>query len=1064
MIEKWVRVLARARWLIIVLWIALTAASVLTLPNLDEIVRQTESKFVPEGAETDQVTELLQKIAPDDKSKSSSVLVMHRDGGLTEEDRSWLQGKVNHLNDHKAEYDIAVVTSAFDDPQLASEFESKDKTTQLVSIGMLNDSNKASTQEAVDALREFAKDVPQGAETYLTGSAPISKDFIQSSQDGMKKTETLTIALVLGILLIVFRSPIAPMVPLITIAMSFLISRGLVAFCAETFGLEVSSFTTTFLVGVLFGAGTDYCILLIHRYREELSKTTDRVEALVRTMQTVGKTVVFSGSTVLIAFFMIGFATFGLYKSAVGVAIGMLLTMLAGLTMTPALMLILGPKMFWPLKIKPGQGHGDSKLWGWMGKITAKRPLLVFLAATIALAPLILLFNNKRTFDDLAGMDQNIQSVQGFKVVENAFSAGTVLPMTLTLTSSESMRTPERLAALEKVSQAIAQLPDVEKVRSAARPLGQQLEELTIPSQLKEVNKGLGEINNGATQLKDGLSTAATQVGEGVDGIGQMSTALSTITEKQREMATGSSQIAQGAAQASSQLSQGAAQLKAGLPQVDQMQQGLTEVAGKTREIQSGVDQSAGALAQVQQGVQAIGQGITQSQTVASSMGDDLAALVQAHPELANDPSYQALAGKQQGLAKGLTDAGQGITPIQQGLGQVTPGLQQAAGGLGQLADAQAQIAAGVGQMRTQTETLAKGLQEASAGLNKLGSGASQISGGLGQIASGTDQMQAKVGTFQSGLTELKKGLGDGTDALGKMSDGLTQIQDVQQGMADNNGKQLIGWYLPESALDNADLKKAFDTYLSSDGKTTKLDVVLKINPYTHEAMELIDTIRSTVMISLNGSAIVNPVVKIGGQTAQYHILEGVSGDDFVRTGALILVAIYIVLALMLRSVLAPLYLLLSLGFSYLVTMGVVEWIFVDLLGHEGLSWTDAFFAFTLLVALGVDYSIFLMARFKEEYRPGQTIPAMQKAMRSTGGVIMSAAVIMGGTFGAMIFSGVDALIEIGSAVVVGLAIYTTIVMGLIVPALAILFGEANWWPLKRAGKKKEQKEMVMDL
>src|SRR4029078_1922708 len=136
-------------------------------------------------------------------------------------------------------------------------------------------------------------------------------------------------------------------------------------------------------------------------------------------------------------------------------------------------------------------------------------------------------------------------------------------------------------------------------------------------------------------------------------------------------------------------------------------------------------------------------------------------------------------------------------------------------------------------------------------------------------------------------------------------------------------------------------------------------------------------------------------------------------------------------------------------GFSYLVTMGIVEWIFVDLLGKPGLSWTDSFFAFIMLIALGVDYSIFLMARFKEEYQPGQTVPAMQKAMRSTGGVIISAAVIMGGTFAALMFSGVAALAEIGAAVLIGLGIYTTVVMGLIVPSLAMLFGEANWWPLK---------------
>jgi RND superfamily putative drug exporter len=104
------------------------------------------------------------------------------------------------------------------------------------------------------------------------------------------------------------------------------------------------------------------------------------------------------------------------------------------------------------------------------------------------------------------------------------------------------------------------------------------------------------------------------------------------------------------------------------------------------------------------------------------------------------------------------------------------------------------------------------------------------------------------------------------------------------------------------------------------------------------------------------------------------------------------------------------------------------------------------------------------MARFKEEYQPGQVVPAMQKAMLSTGGVIISAAVIMGGTFGALLFCGVATLVQIGAAVMIGLAIYTTVVMGLIVPSLAMLFGEANWWPLKRTGAKKEQQKVAVDL
>jgi RND superfamily putative drug exporter len=146
----------------------------------------------------------------------------------------------------------------------------------------------------------------------------------------------------------------------------------------------------------------------------------------------------------------------------------------------------------------------------------------------------------------------------------------------------------------------------------------------------------------------------------------------------------------------------------------------------------------------------------------------------------------------------------------------------------------------------------------------------------------------------------------------------------------------------------------------------------------------------------------------------------------------------------------APVYILLSLAFNYFVAMGLVEFTFVRLFGHPGLSWNTAFFVFLVLVALGVDYSIFLMARFKEEYRQGEAVNAMKKAMATTGSVIVSAALIMGGTFATFLYSGVNTLVQIGTGVVIGLFLYTAVFMGLVVPAITMLFGEANWWPFRR--------------
>jgi RND superfamily putative drug exporter len=391
-------------------------------------------------------------------------------------------------------------------------------------------------------------------------------------------------------------------------------------------------------------------------------------------------------------------------------------------------------------------------------------------------------------------------------------------------------------------------------------------------------------------------------------------------------------------------------------------------------------------------------------------MAGDLEALLIAHPELSNDNAFQALQQKQKGASGGLTAIGNGLDTIQKGLYQLIPSVNQITGGLGQLADGQ----------------------------TKAASGAAQLETGFGQLA---------------------KGLGDGTNALGKASDGIGQIRQAQQGIVDNGGKQISGWYLPKEVLETSeDLKKSLDAYVSPDGKTTKLEAILKINPYSKEAMATIDTLRSTIKQSINGSVIQNADVKLTGTTAQDRELDLISKQDFLRTGGLVLIGIYVVLAIMLGSVLSPLYILLSLVFNYYITMGLVEFIFVKLLGFTGLSWTVSFFVFLIIVALGVDYSIFLMARFKEEYRQGGVVVAIQRSMSTTGGVIMSAAVIMGGTFAAFLYSGVHTLEQIGAGIVIGLALYTTVFMGFIVPALVTLFGEANWWPSNRLRNKRTTK------
>ncbi|UKS26724.1 MMPL family transporter [Paenibacillus sp. HWE-109] len=951
MIEKWIRLLAKTKWLVLLVWLAVTVSSVFILPDLGQIVRQTESKFLPTDAQSAQAQAILEQMDPNRKSKSNAIVVVQRESGLTEQDQTWIKAQIDELKKEQDALGIVSVLSASEDPSLAQKFISQDNTTELVIVEFPKEVQQASTSDSVKLLKNKFISQPDGMSVEFTGSAPIFLDYNSSTNEGLKKTEVLTLVLVLGILLFVFRSPIAPFIPLITIGMAFILTRGFVALLTKA-GMPVSSFTETFLIAVLFGAGTDYCILLIHRFREELSHTTDRVTALLRTIQTVGKTVLFSGSTVLIAFFLIGFAKFGLYQSAVGVAVGVAITLVAAVTLTPALMLILGPAMYWPVKVKSGAAHGDSKLWGAMARLTAKRPVAVLLVSLLVLTPFVFLFQGNRSFDDLAEIDPSISAVKGFREVEAKFSSGEVLPTTVAITLPSSMRTPEGLAAMEKASQAVSQIADVKEVRSAARPLGKQIAELTVPNQLEQTNKGLTELRSGVNEVNDGFKKAQTQI-----------------------------------------------EAQAG--DVAKLSQGAEEIAKKLTDVQGGLQQVSGGLVQSEQGAQQLVKASSQLKGTAASMADDLSKLAQEYPELASNITYQTLVGKQQGLTGGLVQTEAGLQPLAKGLSQLAPSVNQLSGGVSQLADGQKKVSSGIGQVES----------------------------GLGQFASG---------------------LGDGTGALTKVSDGLNQVLEAQKGIIDNSSKQISGWNVPKELLEQADFKKSLDFYMSEDGKIAKVEVVLAINPYSKEAMGKMDEIKESMTSSLKGTALAKADIKLAGQTANYHELDRISQRDFYRTGGFVLIGIYVVLALLLRSLLMPLYLLLSLVFNYLITMGIVEFIFVKMLGFAGLSWTVSFFIFLIIVALGVDYSIFLMARFKEEYRPGRIVEAMGRAMTTTGGVIMSAALIMGGTFAALMFSGVDTLLELGAGIAIGLAIYTTVFMGLIVPSLAVLFGEANWWPFPR--------------
>lgn len=388
-----------------------------------------------------------------------------------------------------------------------------------------------------------------------------------------------------------FRAVVTPLVPLLSVGITYVISQSIVSFLADWFDFPISNYTQIFLVAVLFGIGTDYCILLLSRYKEELAAGHDTQTAILNTYRTAGKTLFFSGLAVFIGFAAIGFADFTIYQSAVGVAVGIAVLLLVLYTFVPFLMAVLKQKLFWPSK-KVGS-HADNKLWGWLGKLSIFRPVASLVIVAVITIPFIFIYNDEISFNNVDEISADADSVKGLRVIESGFGIGNALPVQIVINSEEDIVTPDVLANIEALSRFVAGMDEVDKVIGITRPAGEELEDLYVDHQLAQLGEGLDEAVDGTDQLEDGL----TQVS---DQLRQISEQVSGSTEEQSngsltEAATGLDQMNEQLGGISQQLQQ-TQDVQTAAAQLAGIQEGLTQVSAG---LSNGAAELEGASAQV---------------------------------------------------------------------------------------------------------------------------------------------------------------------------------------------------------------------------------------------------------------------------------------------------------------------------------------------------------------------------------------------------------------------------------------------------------------------------------
>ncbi|MFJ7850695.1 MMPL family transporter [Peribacillus sp. NPDC097206] len=1031
------RAILKGKWAIVIIWIAITVGLLFIAPNMAELVKEKGQLDVPKEYSSGMANELLKQVQNEDESQVA--LVFHSEKKLTADERQEIEKGIQRLEVNKGELGIKEILTHFKEPSLKEQLVSKDQSTILTSITMTKGDREA--KDVIDALYKELDQID--VDHYYTSSWIIDEDLNTNSQEGLKKTEGITVIFILVVLLVVFRSVVTPLIPMITVGFTYLCSQSIVSFLVDRWDFPISSYTQIFLVGILFGIGTDYCILLLSRFKEELSGQESLTEAIVETYRTAGKTVFFSGLTVMIGFAAIGFSTFKLYQSAAAVAIGVFILMVALYTIVPFFMAVLGKKLFWPSKGK--LEHSDSKLWGRLGNFSLNRPLLALLIVAIVCVPFLLMYEGKISYNSLEEAGNDVPSIMAFNIIADEFGPGQSMPTQIVIQNDERMDSEDYVGLAEKISVEITKVDDVDVVRSVTRPTGEPIEDLFVSNQAKTLEKGIGEGNQGIEQISDGLKTAGSELSEsgprlkkatdGIgglisgtnelkNGVGQVETALTSIEAGIRDGSLGTGDVKKGLEEVKSNLEKLATGSGNLLEGYQQSTSGLNELKGGYKDIQTNLNEVSKSL---------------------TGLNASFEKMEASNPELQQDVNYQTIKQTVQGAQSGVGTMAAGLTELNKNLGLVSGGLNTANKSMAEIVNGQKALGKGLTQLITGVDTLQKGLTTMANGQSEVIKNLSQFEGGLTSLSSGQQELLNGFSSMGGQLNQLEDGLNKSADGLNEVHDGLSSAQGYLSGLAKTD-KTVTGMYIPKEVLESKEFGESLNTYLSDDGKVMTLDVIFKTNPYSNESIEQIDRIEDAVKNVTKGTKLENANIAIGGITSTHHDLSMMSEADFSKTVVLMLSGIAIVLFFMFRSLVMPIYLIVSLVLTYFTAAAITELIFVNILGYAGIGWAVPFFAFVILIALGIDYSIFLMDRFNE-WKGKPVKEAMYLSMRKMGTVIISAAVILGGTFAAMMPAGVLSLLEIATLILVGLALYAFIILPLFIPVMVATFGKANWWP-----------------
>jgi len=469
---------SRGRWLTVAVWLLLGAAGLLAHAHIDDVTAAGQSSFLPEDSESTRALDALQH-ASAGREDVPVVVVFERPGGLSREDIA----AIGRIGDGLGKLGLAGATPIVD--PFSGEYRndltevariangvgpvSKDGEAALLVLA-IDSEDRGAVVSGVEQIRRYlrAHDQP-GVRAFVTGPGGIAADLERVAEDAGRTLLIATLGLVLILLLAVYRAPILALLPLLVVGLAYLVAIGIAYLLIEADWIVVNSEGTMLLLVLVFGAGTDYSLLLVHRYREELGKGEPADTALGHAAKETRPAIAASGGTVIAAMLVLLFADLeSTHWLGPVLAIGIAVMLAAAFTLLPALLSILGDRAFWPANrhateiggipgASPNRDGGDSpdprpSIWTRVADLVRRRSGRIVVGVLALLA--VLALGNLTNYETLGfgqGVTKPTDSSRGAEALERHFPAGLGSPLTAVVKTAEAPLAAKELERLDSV-------------------------------------------------------------------------------------------------------------------------------------------------------------------------------------------------------------------------------------------------------------------------------------------------------------------------------------------------------------------------------------------------------------------------------------------------------------------------------------------------------------------------------------------------------------------------------------------------------------------------------------